>query len=203
MASKKTKYLKPIEPDIGQSGKSLINRCLQGDETSWNLLINFVIQPMRYKLSYWVFSVKGCQADIDDIYQDFIVSLYKDDFANLRAFIKSDKHLQAWIYNGLSFQFRSWLSLDNRRKDLFEQIESLIDSHFTDDFVFELLPEMIAQFEASLNKKDGDYWGMIFHQRLDDKSIAEKMGITENGVRTRRHRVKLKFKKFLDDNLTM
>ncbi|MFP4459282.1 MAG: RNA polymerase sigma factor [Candidatus Zixiibacteriota bacterium] len=194
-------YLKKIEDDIGQSGRSLVKLCIERDENSWNLLMNFVVFPMRYKLSMWVKSAGGCQADIEDIYQDFTMKLFKDDLANLRDFLKSDKTLQAWIHNGLKFQFRSWLASDNRKNELFKQIENYLMSYNMGDQVLDLLPEIMDQFDDHLNPKEQKFMHLVFEQKLPDDDIASVLDISEVSVRTRRYRLKEKFRNFLNKEL--
>ncbi len=184
-----------------EQDKIFIESCIAGDQESWTNLFNIHLPPLKYKLRFWVLDAGGCDADIEDIFSDYTLRLFKDDFQNLKDFLKSGKELGAWLYNGIRWEFRAWLKADIRRKNRFEKITSWLQIPGDQDACLELLPDILDDFVATLSPSESTYISLSFDELLDDREIAERLEMSWEGVRSKRFRLRKKFKDHLQRKL--
>ncbi|MFH0827362.1 MAG: sigma-70 family RNA polymerase sigma factor [Candidatus Omnitrophota bacterium] len=114
-----------------------VQRCLSRHTATWDEFLNKYAR-LIYKYIYSVLKVKGStltQDHVEDIFQDILVSLIKDDFRKLRSFkAKNGCSLASWLRQvtvnfTLSYlrRLKSPISLDQEAEGHFSLKDSLTD----------------------------------------------------------------------------
>ncbi len=80
--------------------KKLLGTCLKGEKPAWDSFVlqysGLVYHSIKKTLS--LYHVEPCPDIVDDLFQDFFVSLVRDDFLKLRQF-RGDRgtNLATWL----------------------------------------------------------------------------------------------------------
>ena len=80
----------------GLSDKSIVDLCISRDASAWSTFVDrfskLVYWAIKDKLSKWNYHF--IEQDVEDIYQDFFISLWEKDKL---AEIKDRSHISAWL----------------------------------------------------------------------------------------------------------
>ena len=174
---------------IGQ--KQDIALLLRGDRRCWECFVR-EISPVIFTVLKRVLASSGCDENhAHDLLQDLFVKLCRDDFRLLRQYDPGRSRITTWLAiiarnMAIDYVRRSRppaLSID-------EVPEQAADGHDTDraaiDISFDLLPprQMLVM-------------KLLYERDMDVKEVAGFLGITEQTVRSMRHKAIAKLRRRL------
>ncbi len=172
--------------------KRLIEKCISGDKLAWDEFVE-KYSKLVYNAIYRTLELKGYRIDsdlVEDLYQEFFISILKDDYQKLRKFTwKNDCSIATWlcvIARNMIFDF---IRKDIKAKARIESIDKEIEGEDTKTSLKEILVSggKIAHEELSdeeeiiiiqkaiekLSNEDRLLLEMLFYQELSFEEIAK------------------------------
>ncbi|MBU0549677.1 MAG: sigma-70 family RNA polymerase sigma factor [Candidatus Omnitrophica bacterium] len=188
--------------------REFIQKCLRKDKAAWD---EFVEKYSRliYNYIYSILKVKGIYPSpevVEDLFQDFFLSLIKDDFRKLRCFKgKNNATLASWLriitinfcLDYLRKEKHSTISLDYgpeegkfSLKDILVDQRHRADVSLTDKEKLQHLYDCIR----NLNSQDKYFLEMHVHQGINLDDLQTTLGISRSAVDMRKFRLIEKLK---------
>ncbi len=139
----------------------------------------------------------GCQTDMDDLFQEICIQLWKS-----YPSFKANSKVSTWMYRVALNTAISWMRKEKRHKynGSFTEREAMIN----DDFPFYIEAEKKEQIKwlyqaiESLSKFDKTLV-LLYLEDVTNPEIAEILGITEGNVRVKMNRIRKKLKILLSN----
>lgn len=159
---------------------------IQGILSQSNQVLEFFYERNFKKVEYWIKNHGGESSDAKDVFQDAIIALY----LNLRKGnyqIQTGKGIHAYFlqickfrwYDKLKKKANQEVSLDNIIKEPIQEMTQfeIADQHFKLHFLIEELNDNCKRILKYF------YW-----EKLDMKSIGEKMNMEPDSVKNAKYR---------------
>ena len=188
------------------SDRQLLRRVLFGEERGWNELLR------RYRALIYRCITKTTakyapdlsDADIDEIFADVLMQLWRNDMSKLRQFNPNrGTKLGSWIglisCNAAYDHLRS-----SGRAPLLDHFDGAIDPHIECDRTpLDVLieKERWAHFNKLLDKfssKDRMFLDLYYAKGLDATRVADKMSISLKTVYSKKHKIRSHLRRSLE-----
>ncbi len=174
--------------------KDVVNRCLAGEKQAWDEFVE-KYSKLIYNAIYRTLELKGYKIEsdlVEDLYQEFFISILKDDYRKLRKFTwKNDCSIATWlcvIARNMIFDF---IRKDIKARGRTESIDKEAGGEDTKTLLKELLvssekiaheelsdAEEVALLEKAIAKlltEDRVLLEMIYYQELSFEEIAKTL----------------------------
>ncbi len=181
--------------------RSFIEDCIAEKPGAWQTLYDEHLLPLKRKIAYKVFTAGGGESDIDDLISSYTLKLLDNDYALLKDLLTYDKTIGAWFYNGLIFEFKTWLNRDIKKRNRYLEIDKDFEAVTLTSMDEIDVVEILDKFISSLSKKEQTFMRLYFKDNLSEDEIADFYGVKAVAVRVRKSRLKDKFISFLEKSL--
>ncbi len=164
----------------------LLRGCLKGEKSTWDAFVNqysgLVYHTIKKTLSFY--HVEYYADIVEDLFQEFFLSLMRDDFRKLRQFREErSTNLATWLRIIVSRQAIDFLR--RQRPSTGDAIEIQAPNH-ANPSIFLLNQEqnrLLARALETLRPRDGSLLNSLFtkvsrHRRLQASSRSPKMPST-------------------------
>jgi RNA polymerase sigma factor (sigma-70 family) len=181
--------------------KSLLGACLNGEKSSWDA---FVLQYTRLvyytiKKTLSLYHVEPSTDIVDDMFQNFFLSLIRDDFRKLLQFRgRRDASLACWLRVIAARQTIDYLrkreasascTTDNFAPDNSDPSASLMDQE---------QKRLLSQTLEALTPRDRLFVELYFYQSFPPEEIAKILQVSTSAVYTKKSRVLTKLRESLN-----
>lgn len=172
----------------------LLERVLSKDRCGWPELLRRFGQLIRYSLMRYAKDLSV--EDRDEVYNDVVVQLLRDDMRELRKFDASRAKLGTWI--ALQAQ---WMAGHFRRRakrfpvvgkdtDMAESGVRVADESLTiDQIVDRDCLDRVESFISTLKARDQTFYDLHYRQGLSPENIAKAMGCSRQAVSMRKQKL--------------
>lgn len=197
--------------------KGLIQQCLQGEKAAWDEFVE-KYSKLVYNAIYRTLELKGYKIEsdlVEDLYQEFFISILKDDYQKLRKFTwKNDCSIATWlcvIARNMIFDFTR---KDIKAKAKIESIDKEIEGESTKISLKEILvsggkiaheklsdEEEIVILQKAIEKlsnEDRLLLEMLFYQELSFEEIAKTMNKSIDALYMQKKRLVEKLKEIVE-----
>ncbi len=181
--------------------KNLMGACLYGEKSSWDTFVlqysGLVYHTIKNTFSHYHTESRGDV--VEDLFQDFFLSLIRDNFKKLRQF-KGDRgcRLTSWLRVIASRQTIDFLrrqetstarAVENTPSDQPDPPGSMIDQERN---------KVLSQVLETLPPRDRLFIQLYFHRSLPPKEIASVLRVSVSAVYTQKSRVLDKLRETLN-----
>ncbi len=181
--------------------KNLFGACLDGEKSSWDTFVlqyaGLVYHTIKKTFSHYHTESRGDV--VEDLFQDFFLSLIRDNFKKLRQF-KGDRgcSLASWLRVIASRQTIDFLrrqeastarAVGNSPYDLHDPTGSLIDQEKN---------KLVSQVLETLPPRDRLFIQLYFQRSLPPKEIASVLRVSVSAVYTQKSRLLDKLREALN-----
>lgn len=189
------------------SERTLLRRVLLRDDRAWNELIRryrgLIYRCITKITTKYTSDIDN--ADLDEIYSDVLMSLWRNDMHKLRLY-RVDRGTKLGTWLGLlsinaAYDYLRCAS----RGPMLDRIDGLLEDHFEDprtplDVMLE--KERWAHFNKLLtqfSEKDRTFLELFYAKGMDAPAIAETMAINVKTVYSKKHKVSASLHRTLGD----
>ena len=186
--------------------KTLIASCVKGEKASWD---NFVLQysALVYHTIRKSFALHHAQFNddvVEDLYQEFFVSILRDDFKKLRQF-KGERGctLASWVR---LVTVRMTIDFLRKHEPDYAQVSDDIRSTCPDlaeSLVSRQREASLLQAIQSLPPRDRLILQLSFRENLPPQDIAGTLKMSVNAVYTQKSRILDKLRDILEKNSSL
>jgi len=172
--------------------KKLLGTCLKGEKPAWDSFVlqysGLVYHSIKKTLS--LYHVESCPDIVDDLFQDFFVSLVRDDFLKLRQF-RGDRgtNLATWLRVIACRQTIDFL----RKREAPATTDTDIFSPNHPDPPISLIDqeqkELVSQALEILSTRDRLFVNLFFDKNLPPNEIANIFQVSTSAVYTQKSRI--------------
>ncbi len=181
--------------------KNLLGACLIGKKSSWDTFVlqyaGLVYHTIKKTFSYY--HTESRSDVVEDLFQDFFLSLIRDNFKKLRQF-KGDRgcSLASWLRVIASRQTIDFLrrqeastarAVGNSPYDLHDPTGSLIDQEKN---------KLVSQVLETLPPRDRLFIQLYFQHSLTPKEVASVLRVSVSAVYTQKSRLLDKLRETLN-----
>ncbi len=173
--------------------QNVLAGCLRGEKPAWDAFVlqysNLVYHTIKKTFS--LYHTEAGSEQLEDLYQDFFVSLLRDDFKKLRQF-RGDRGctLASWLR-----VVASRLTIDVLRKQAPSMVE-VKDSLSADpsdnpdaSLIAQEDEKLLARALEALSPKDRIFVDLYFRQSLPPEEIASILRVSVSAVYTQKSRI--------------
>ena len=180
--------------------RNLLRGCLKGEKSAWDALVHQYSGLAYYaiKKTLSLYHVEPRADIVEDLFQNFFLSLMRDDFRKLRQFrAERGTKLATWLRVIVSRQTIDFLR--RQKVSTNDAIEIQVPNH-ADPSTALLNQEqnkLLAQALETLRPRDRLFVELCFYQYLPPEEIAKILRVSKSGVYTQKHRVLKKLREVL------
>ncbi len=172
--------------------KKLLGACLKGEKSAWDTFVlqysSLVYHTIKTTLS--LYHTEPRPDIVEDLFQDFFLSLIRDNFAKLRQF-RGERgcSLASWLRVIASRQTIDFLrrqetstarALENSPSDLPDPPGSMLDQEKN---------KLLSQVMETLPPRDRLFIDLYFRQALPPQEIAAILRVAPSAVYTQKSRI--------------
>ncbi len=181
--------------------KNLFGACLDGEKSSWDAFVlqyaGLVYHTIKKTFNHYYTESRGDV--VEDLFQDFFLTLIRDNFAKLRQF-KGDRgcSLASWLRVIATRQTIDFLrgqetstarAVGNFPSDLPDPPGSMIDQESN---------KLLSQVLETLPPRDRLFIQLYFQRSLSPKEVASVLRVSVSAVYTQKSRVLDKLREALN-----
>ncbi len=172
--------------------KELLGACLKGEKPAWDSFVlqysGLVYHSIKETLS--LYHVEPRPDIVDDLFQDFFLSLVRDDFLKLRLF-RGDRgtNLATWLRVIACRQTIDYLR--KREHPATTDTDTLSPNHPdpSTSLIDQEQKKLVSRSLESLPPRDRLFIQLYFDQSLSPREIANILRVSINAVYTQKSRV--------------
>jgi len=182
--------------------KSLVGACLKGKKSAWDGFVQQYSGLVYYtvKKTLSLYHVEPISDIVEDLYQNFFLSLIRDDFRKLRQFGgRRDASLACWLRVVAARQTIDYLrkreasascTTDNFAPDNSDPFASLMDQE---------QKRLLSQTLEALAPRDRLFVELYFYQSLPPEEVAKTLRVSTSAVYTKKNRILTKLRESLNN----
>ena len=182
-------------------GESLLGACLDGEKSAWDGFVQqysgLVYYTIKKTLSHY--HVEPYDSIVEDLFQEFFLTLIGDDFRKLRQFRgERGSSLASWLRVVISRQTIDFL---RRRKVLTSSATEIHSSNHadpSDSLVHQEEERLLSQTLEALAPSDRLFVELYFYQSLPPEEIAKILRVSTSAVYTKKSRILAKLRESLN-----
>lgn len=192
-------YLKLPERD-------LLKACLEGNKAAWDSFIQRYTD-LIYHTIYRILKISNFKVQegiVADLYQEVILSLFKDNYRKLRLFKgRNGCSLVSWlrmVINSLVIDFirkqKELISLDEETAEKKSLKDTIINGKNNPIATIEKSEEyrLIKECISSLSSKEKLIFELCYFRELPDEEVAQILKISISALYMRKSRIKEKLR---------
>ena len=182
--------------------KSLLGACLKGEKSAWDAFVlqysSLVFHTIKKTFSFY--NVEPYSDFVEDLFQEFFLSLIRDDFKKLRQFRGREvASLACWLRVVAARQTIDYLrkraasascTTDNFAPDDSDPSASLMDQE---------QKRLLSQTLEALAPNDRLFVKLYFYQNLLPEEVAKVLRVSKSAVYTKKSRILTKLRESLSD----
>jgi len=181
--------------------KSLLGACLIGKKSAWDGLVQQYSGLVYYtiKKTLSLYHVEPSSDIVEDLFQNFFLSLIRDDFSKLRQFrAERGTNLASWLRVIVSRQTIDFL---RRRKVSISSATEIHSPNHADpsaSLVHQEEERLLSQTLEALAPSDRLFVELYFYQSLPPEEIAKILRVSTSAVYTKKSRILAKLRESLN-----
>jgi len=180
--------------------RNLLRGCLKGEKSAWDPLVHQYSGLVYYtiKKTLSLYHVEPRADIVEDLFQDFFLSLMRDDFRKLRQFrAERGTRLASWLRVIVSRQTIDFLR--RQKVSTCDVIEIQAPNHAepSTSLLNQEQNRLLAQTLETLRPRDRLFVELCFYQSLPPEEIAKIFRVSKSAVYTQKNRVLKKLREAL------
>jgi RNA polymerase sigma-70 factor (ECF subfamily) len=183
--------------------KKLLGACLNGEKSAWDALVQQYSRLVYHsiKKTLRLYHVEPSSDIVEDLFQDFFLSLIRDDFRKLRQFRgERGTNLATWLRIIASRQTIDFLKKRATSANGAKNATDTLFSNHPDPSTSLLNQEqsrLLSQSLESLRPRDRLFVELYFYQSLPPEEIAKIRRVSTSAIYTQKNRVLKKLREAL------
>ncbi len=172
--------------------KSLVGACLIGKKSAWDGLVQQYSGLVYYtiKKTLSLYHVEPSTDIVEDLFQNFFLSLICDDFRKLRQFRgREGASLACWLRVIVSRQTIDFLRTRKVSISSATEIHSSNHADPSDSLVHQEEERLLSQTLEALAPSDRLFVELYFYQSLPPEEIAKILRVSTSAVYTKKSRI--------------
>ena len=170
----------------------LLRGCLKGEKTAWDTFVRQYSGLAYYaiKKTLSLYHVEPRADVVEDLFQDFFLSLMRDDFRKLRQFrAERGTKLATWLRVIVSRQTIDFLRRQKVSPSDAIEIQAPNHADPSTSLLNQEQNKLLSQSLETLRPRDRLFVELCFYQSLPPAEIAKILRVSKSGVYTQKHRV--------------
>ena len=181
----------------------LLRGCLKGEKSAWDAFVRQYSGLAYYaiKKTLSLYHVEPRGDIVDDLFQDFFLSLMRDDFRKLRQFrAERSTKLATWLRVIVSRQTIDFLRRQKVSTSDVNEIQAPNHADPSTSLLNQEQNKLLAQALETLRPRDRLFVELCFYQCLPPEEIAQILRVSKSAVYTQKSRVLGKLREALRDS---